>query len=71
MLASAALLPASFSPGHVMGLATWKAVLQEHQRCPFTKNPLSVEQVSGWARLVPRAEHAWLVVVPAAGLAGG
>ena len=28
-----------------MGLATWKAVLQEHQRCPFTKNPLSVEQV--------------------------
>lgn len=38
-------LPCNGDAGHVMGLATWKAVLQEHQRCPFTKNPLSVEQV--------------------------
>ena len=30
-----------------MGLATWKAVLQESQRCPFTKKSVTVEQV-GW-----------------------
>ena len=31
--------------GHVMGLATWRAVLQESQRCPFTKKPVTVEMV--------------------------
>ena len=30
-----------------MGLATWKAVLQESQRCPFTKKSVTVEQVGG------------------------
>ena len=28
-----------------MGLATWRAVLQESQRCPFTKKPVTVEMV--------------------------
>jgi hypothetical protein len=28
-----------------MGLATWKAVLQDGQRCPFTKHLVTVEQV--------------------------
>ncbi|KAK9803111.1 hypothetical protein WJX73_005483 [Symbiochloris irregularis] len=36
--------PAISPWGHVMGLATWKAVLAEQRVCPFTKNPLSWEQ---------------------------
>lgn len=31
--------------GHVMGMATWRAVLQEHKRCPFTKQPLAPGQL--------------------------
>ncbi|KAK9846986.1 hypothetical protein WJX84_000674 [Apatococcus fuscideae] len=38
------IAPAISPYGHVMGIATWKAVLAEHQHCPFTKNPLSWEQ---------------------------
>lgn len=37
--------PAISPYGHVMGLATWKAVLAEQQRCPFTKQALRVEQL--------------------------
>ncbi|DBB01439.1 hypothetical protein WJX77_003930 [Trebouxia sp. C0004] len=36
--------PAISPFGHVMGLATWKAVLAEQGKCPFTKNDLSWEQ---------------------------
>ncbi|CAD7703988.1 unnamed protein product [Ostreobium quekettii] len=36
--------PAISPYGHVMGMATWKAVLAEQKRCPFTKKPLSWEQ---------------------------
>lgn len=28
-----------------MGMATWRAVLAEHKRCPLTKVPLSTEQL--------------------------
>ncbi len=28
-----------------MGMATWRAVLAEHKRCPFTKQPLGPEQL--------------------------
>ena len=41
--------PAISPWGHVMGLATWKAVLAaggSEPRCPFTKQPLSWEQVT-------------------------
>lgn len=38
--------PAISPYGHVMGLATWRAVLAEHGRCPFTKKNLRVEQLS-------------------------
>ncbi|GLI62832.1 hypothetical protein VaNZ11_005394 [Volvox africanus] len=38
--------PAISPYGHVMGLATWKAVLAEHGRCPFTKQPLKPEAVT-------------------------
>ena len=39
--------PAISPAGHVMGLATWKAVLAGPEpRCPFTKAPLSWEQVT-------------------------
>ncbi|GAX78635.1 hypothetical protein CEUSTIGMA_g6073.t1 [Chlamydomonas eustigma] len=38
--------PAISPFGHVMGLATWKAVLQDGQRCPFTKHPVTVEQLT-------------------------
>ena len=31
--------------GHVMGLATWKAVLSENRCCPFTKQPLAPESL--------------------------
>lgn len=37
--------PAISPAGHVMGLATWKAVLAEQQRCPFTKAPLRQDQL--------------------------
>jgi hypothetical protein len=36
--------PAMSPAGHVMGLATWKAVLADGGKCPFTKAPLSWEQ---------------------------
>jgi len=36
--------PAMSPAGHVMGAATWKAVLAERGACPFTKAPLSWEQ---------------------------
>lgn len=29
-----------------MGLATWKAVLAEQARCPFTKQPMRVDQLT-------------------------
>lgn len=32
--------------GHVMGLATWKAVLAETGRCPFTKAPLRPDMLT-------------------------
>ena len=37
--------PAISPYGHVMGLATWRAVLADHQACPFTKHPLKVEEL--------------------------
>ena len=37
--------PAMSPSGHVMGFATWKAVLAEFGRCPFTKQALHKEQV--------------------------
>eukprot|EP00878_Enallax_costatus_P034271 GHUV01037990.1.p2 GENE.GHUV01037990.1~~GHUV01037990.1.p2 ORF type:complete len:108 (+),score=37.96 GHUV01037990.1:89-412(+) len=37
--------PAISPAGHVMGLATWKAVLAEQQRCPFTKAALRPDQL--------------------------
>lgn len=37
--------PAMAPKGHVMGYATWKAVLAEFGCCPFTKQPLHKEQV--------------------------
>jgi hypothetical protein len=37
--------PAIAPSGHVMGLATWHAVLAEAPRCPFTKVPLRREQL--------------------------
>jgi len=36
--------PAISPYGHVMGAATWKAVLAEQGVCPFTKKPLKWEQ---------------------------
>ena len=36
--------PAISPYGHVMGAATWKAVLAEQGLCPFTKKPLRWEQ---------------------------
>ncbi|KAK9857596.1 hypothetical protein WJX84_011650 [Apatococcus fuscideae] len=38
------IAPAISPYGHVMGMATWKAVLAEQRICPFTKSPLSWEQ---------------------------
>ncbi|BDA48275.1 probable lysine-specific demethylase JMJ16 at C-terminar half [Coccomyxa sp. Obi] len=35
--------PAISAHGHVMGLATWKAVLAESGMCPFTKTPMRWE----------------------------
>ncbi|KIY97812.1 hypothetical protein MNEG_10152, partial [Monoraphidium neglectum] len=37
--------PAISPYGHVMGLATWRAVLSDGRRCPFTKRPLRPEQL--------------------------
>ena len=36
--------PAISPYGHVMGAATWRAVLAENGICPFTKQPLRWEQ---------------------------
>ncbi|KAF8065639.1 hypothetical protein HT031_003240 [Scenedesmus sp. PABB004] len=38
--------PAISPAGHVMGLATWKAVLAESGRCPFTQAPLRADQLT-------------------------
>ena len=38
--------PAMAPKGHVMGYATWKAVLAEFGCCPFTKMALHKEQVT-------------------------
>lgn len=37
--------PAISPDGHVMGYATWVAVLSENAQCPFTKKPLSREHL--------------------------
>lgn len=37
--------PAASPSGHVMGLATWAAVLGATGHCPFTQQPLQREQV--------------------------
>ena len=37
--------PAVSPWGHVMGAATWAAVLAEQGKCPFTQNPLRRDQV--------------------------
>jgi len=42
------VVPAISPHGHVMGLATWRAVLLEDEpkgRCPFTRLPLRPEQL--------------------------
>jgi hypothetical protein len=39
------ICPAISPAGHVMGLATWRAVLAENPRCPFTKAPLRPDQL--------------------------
>eukprot|EP00887_Chlorella_sp_A99_P007228 scaffold2.g7228.t1 len=41
----AVVRPAISPYGHVMGLATWRAVLADHKACPFTKQPLKVEDL--------------------------
>ena len=46
--------PAMSPSGHVMGFATWKAVLAEFGRCPFTKQPLHKEQVRTYQAFVHR-----------------
>lgn len=38
--------PAISPAGHVMGLATWRAVLAESGRCPFTQAPLRPDQLT-------------------------
>lgn len=42
--------PAISPDGYVMGLATWRAVLSEAPRCPFTKRPLRAEQLVALSR---------------------
>lgn len=37
--------PAMSPYGHVMGLATWNAVIAEQGKCPFTQQPVRREQV--------------------------
>ena len=48
--------PAISPAGHVMGLATWAAVLAEQGKCPFTQAPLRREQVCIPARHVMALE---------------
>ncbi|KAK9905576.1 hypothetical protein WJX75_002376 [Coccomyxa subellipsoidea] len=38
--------PAMSPAGHVMGLATWTAVLAEQGKCPFTQQPLRRDQIT-------------------------
>lgn len=38
--------PAISIYGHVMGLATWRAVLTERGKCPFTQQALSMGQIT-------------------------
>lgn len=38
--------PAVSPFGHVLGMATWVAVLADGGRCPFTQSPLRREQVT-------------------------
>ena len=38
--------PAASPSGHVMGMATWAAVLATTGHCPFTQQPLRREQAS-------------------------
>lgn len=38
--------PAISPYGHVMGAATWKAVLREQGKCPFTQKALKWEQIT-------------------------
>lgn len=42
--------PAISPYGHVMGMATWKAVLEESEQCPFTKQSLRVVQLKKLTR---------------------
>ena len=42
--------PAMSPAGHVMGLATWTAVLAEQGKCPFTQQPLRRDQVRAESR---------------------
>lgn len=44
MLAYKVMVVADVS-GHVMGMATWMAVLSENSKCPFTKQPLNRDQI--------------------------
>ncbi len=44
--------PAMSPAGHVMGLATWTAVLAEQGKCPFTQQPLRRDQVMQLCRLL-------------------
>lgn len=37
--------PAMSPYGHVMGLATWNAVIAEQGKCPFTQQPVRREQI--------------------------
>lgn len=41
--------PAISPYGHVMGQATWNAVLAEQGKCPFTQQPLRRDQVGSSA----------------------
>lgn len=47
--------PAMSPAGHVMGLATWTAVLAEQGKCPFTQQPLRRDQVTPVLNSVVRA----------------
>ena len=48
--------PAISPYGHVMGLATWNAVLAEQGKCPFTQQPLRRDQVCTQPFTVPPCE---------------
>lgn len=45
--------PAMSPAGHVMGLATWTAVLAEQGKCPFTQQPLRRDQVTHFCAIAP------------------